>query len=151
MERHCRNLEAEADHQHDRGEEQHGIREVSAAQERQDAIQVRRARHAVQERHAVHHDADEKAPNRRYLMPASLDRLSLRIEPGQDVDGQGHELQTQVQRDEVPSRRHEHHAARGEQHQRVILAAMDILDVQELHRDQDTEDRSNIEGQFENR
>ena len=48
-------------------------------------------------------------------------------EPAEDVDGEGHHLQPDEDRDEAVRRDHRHHAEDGEEQERVVLARDDLL------------------------
>ena len=71
------------------------------------------------------------------------------MKPGEDVDRKGHELEAEVQRDEVACRGHEHHAARGKEHQGIIFAAVDVLDLQVVDGQQDAEAAGDVENELE--
>ena len=92
---------------------------------------------AVDEREPVQEDArGERSEDE--VLERRLGRLGLALEVArQDVGGQGHRLERDVDRDQVVARRHEEHADAGKEQQRVVLPSRVRRLADEAHRRED--------------
>ncbi len=120
VERHRGDLEAESRAEQHDAEHQRVVRD-QRGHGVGDAQQVERAGDAVDQRDAVQqnrraHRAEHEVLHRRF------GRLLFVLEvAGEDVARQRHQLEADVDRGEMDARGHEHHAAEGEGHERVVL------------------------------
>jgi len=60
---------------------------------------------------------DDSAPNTKYLRPASVDLAIVAVAGGDDVECQRHQLEPEIEHDQVAGRDQHHHAKRREQYQ----------------------------------
>ena len=87
-----------------------------------DRAQVRRARQAVHERHAVEQDAERERAEQEILHRRFVRAPARLQESRQDVERDRHRLEADEERDQIGPAGHEHHAERGAQNQEVVLA-----------------------------
>ena len=111
VERHRRDLEADAGHDQDHRQRQPRV-VLLAGEQRGDRPQVRGGGEPVQDRHPVEQEAEREGPEQEVLHgglvrpPVGLD------EARQDVERQRHRLETDEDGHQVDAARHEHHAER---------------------------------------
>ena len=124
VERHHRDLEAEA-HQHQPAAEDGQAQVVAAlAQRARDVAERRAAGEAVQQRHA--HEQERRGESaQQQVLEAGLAAAHVAAHAaGQHVHRQAHHLDAQEDREQVRGRGQHHHAQDREQQQRVELGAI---------------------------
>ena len=67
---------------------------------------------------------DDSAPSTKYFSPASVERGVVAMERGQDVERQAHQLEAEIERDQVGGRDHHQHAERREHDQHRKFEAL---------------------------
>ena len=114
VERHGRDLEAEAGEQEDQAEHEADIR---GRRGRRDAGEADRAGEAVDQRGAVEqHARGQRAEHE--VLQAGFGRLGVVAVRGRhDVERERHQFEAEIERDQVAGRDQHHHAERREQHQ----------------------------------
>ena len=133
VERHRRNLEAEADEQEHQPEHQ---ADAGAALRRQirdfgDAGEADRAGEAVDQRGAVEQHARRQRAQHEILQ-ARFRRLgAVAVEGGDDVERERHQLEAEIKRDQVGRRDQQQHAERRQQEQRAVFELLLLLELQD--------------------
>ncbi len=102
-----------------------------------DAQQVGASGQAVEQRQAVGKDAGGECAQQQILQRGFVGAAVATQESDQDVGRDRHQLQADEDQDDVEAGGHAHHADDGEQHQRVELAVILVLDLEIAHRHQD--------------
>ena len=92
-----------------------------------DLAQVGIAGHAVEPGHAVDEDSGGEDAQQEILDGGFVGELVAAGKAGEDIDGDGHQLDADEEGGEVGGRRGEHHAAGGEGQHRVIFAERHAL------------------------
>ncbi len=122
MERHQRDLEADAHGQDADRQQQHWVAQVGLLEDGRDLGQVGLTRDAVQPGHAVNQDGRSEGAQQEVLQRSFIGSLLAAGQAGQDVDRDDHQLDRHEQRDQVGRGGGEHHAQHGEREQAVELA-----------------------------
>ena len=101
-----------------------------------DCREVGRACHAIDEADAVQQQ-DRREGAQQEVLHRRLVRDGLVAgDADQHIGAQRHELQAQVQDQELDGRRGQHHAGRGQQEQRMVLGRPNALGIEMSHREE---------------
>ena len=149
VEGHRGDLEAEADHEEAETHEEEWIAPGAAGDRDADAVEVRGAGGAEDERDAVEEEAGREGAEEEVLH-RRLGRLDAALEgPRQHVQGEGHRLEPQEHDDEVSRARHQRHAHRGEEHEDVELARLRALPAYVVEREEKNEPHREADDEVE--
>ena len=151
VERHRRHLEAEPhDHQH-QGDEDQRVVESTRIDRRGDFDQARAARGAEDEGNAVKQEARrERAQDE--ILGRRFDGPGFKpLEARQDVERDGHQLDAEIDDQEVGAGDHDHHAGQGKQHEPVEFGQVDPLFLEVPDGEQDRHAAHDVEQQFPER
>ncbi len=146
MERHRRDLEAQA------GEQEHeaeGERQAALPRGFRNAGEAHRSGRAIDQRGAVQeHAGRERAKDK--IFQSRLGRAqTLAVDRGDHVKRETHQLETEIERDEVPCRNQHEHAGGREHDQDRILEAPPLRLPHELARQDDGGGRSDKSEELE--
>lgn len=137
VERRRRHLEAEADQQqHQPQQEDTLLEEGVVGQEAGDGGQVGRAGGAVDEGDAVEEEGRGERPQHEVLEARLLGLGAVALHGGQDVGGDGEDLEAEEDHDEVAGDGHHHAAGRRQQQEHVVLRAVELLAAEVVVRHQ---------------
>ena len=144
VERHRGNLEAEADEQKHDAEDQPDA--ALPAPRFGDAGEVHRAGEAVNQRGAVQqHAGRQRAEDE--IFQARLGRFEVvAVRGGDHVERQAHQLEPEIERDQIGGGNQHHHAQRRQQHEDAEFEFLLLLDGQIIERQQQRAGRAD-EGQ----
>ena len=140
VERHRRDLEREAGQDEDEAEDD--AEAAVAVQRRGGAGERHRAGVAVDQRRAVEQHARRQRAEDEIFEPRLRGAQIVAAIGGDDVERQAHQLEAEIERDEVAGRDQHHHAERGEQDQHRELEAADLLVAHEVDRQQQRDQRA---------
>jgi len=150
VERHGRDLEPEPGEEQDQGQDQQRLAAVAdGLQGAVDGLQVRGAGEREHQRHA---EQDQRGRKRTQdeIFQRGLGRPGLGLEVAhQDVHGDGHELEADVQGDQVGGAGQQHHARDAEEDEGVVFGRGGVLLVQEARGDEHGEEAGRQEDPLE--
>src|SRR5579863_1440003 len=104
-------------------------------------LEIRRARDSVQNRKAVGEDARAERAHQEIFHRGFVRAAVAAQESREDVEAERHGFKPYKQDDEIVAAGEEHHAHSGEEHQRVILAVLLLLDFHVTHGEQNDKRR----------
>ena len=140
MERHYADLECEArDDEHEAQRERKPllgnrrpirIPRAQLAERLRYLRDVQRARDAVDHRHAIQQQARRERPEHEVLHSRFGRHCRIPVERNHGIQAQRHQLEAQIQREEVIARDHHHHAEHREERQREVFAAIHAAIIQ---------------------
>ncbi len=144
VERHRRDLEGEAGQHEDEADDEAGG--AALGQRRGDRLEARVTGEAVDQRRAVEeHAGRERAEHE--IFEAGLGGAGVvAVDGGDDVGGERHQLQPEIEADQVVRRDHHQHAERGEQDEDREFEALEALDPGEALGEDDGDGRADERG-----
>ncbi len=92
---------------------------------------------------------DDSAPSTKYFSPASVERAKSRLIAATHVEREAHQLEAEIERDQVGRRDQHQHAGRREQDQDRIFEPLLPLDLEIVDRHQDRGRRAGQRQQLE--
>jgi hypothetical protein len=130
VKRHRRDLEREpGDDQHHPGEKERISREASLGCRGSDRREARRPGHSVDKTDAIEKEGRSERAEKEVLDRAFDGRRLLSRDPDEDVRAEGHELEPQIEDQEVHGRCGQEHAGRRKQEESVELARSNAIEV----------------------
>ncbi len=85
---------------------------------------------------------EDSAPRTKYFSPASVEQHVVAADRGHDVERQTHQLEAEIERNQVGRRNQHQHAGRRQQDQHGVLEAMLLLAAEIVERHQDRDGRA---------
>ena len=92
---------------------------------------------------------DDSAPRTKYFSPASVERTDVAIDRRDHIERKAHQLEAEIERDQVGRRDQHHHAGGREQDQDRIFELLLLLDREIIDRHQDRDRRAGQRQQLE--